>query len=393
MWSNHSSHGASSHAGTCKHVNAAFGLCPAKPERECLVARVPWQTALSVVRCCFHCCQIYWQDRLGLSAIYKHWWQNPKFSGIGFDSHFQKELQPSLHSIVMHNYMIKRFSLFMYSRGSFLNATHLVEKNGGGGVVWAHGPYSQDWYRDGQLFDNATLAYINTHPVSVVHTDDTFKPITDFAETWLKGFPNGGHFFTTNRWDDASELSVAIPQGYSAAQKDFESDLGNLGANRQRTNLLMCCCMSDRGGRYKKVEKLMKMGVCSDEGTAVKGVGFREYFNRLSNSKFVLSPSGNGFACYRDLEAVVAGAVTVLDGFLSGGKHLFDSTFPAIHVPVDITAGRGAPVPVYTQEITAAWLEAEYAKIEARRDELDVAKLFWPYWMYHVFEQVPDCGA
>lgn len=39
--------------------------------------------------------------------------------------------------------------------------------------------------------------------------------------------------------------------------------------------------------------------------------------------------------------------------------------------------------------MTVDWLEAQYAALEARRDELNVAKAFWPFWLYHVFLQVP----
>ena len=41
----------------------------------------------------------------------------------------------------------------------------------------------------------------------------------------------------------------------------------------------------------------------------------------------------NRYACYRDVEAVAAGAVPVLDGYRSGGKNLFGDDFPAIHIP------------------------------------------------------------
>ena len=68
--------------GSCHDVKASFQLCDRHPPRECLLARVPWQTAIGSARCCFHCCMHYWQDILGLSDIYKHWFENPKFLNL-----------------------------------------------------------------------------------------------------------------------------------------------------------------------------------------------------------------------------------------------------------------------------------------------------------------------
>jgi hypothetical protein len=331
----------------------------------------------------------------------------------------------------MHNYMLKRFSLFMWEvvprpkqrkamrnatgagrksgRLVTLNATHLVARNGGGGVVWAHGSVTESWERDGCMFNDIVRSYINSHPVSVTHVDDTSKKATGDVKKWLHSFPYGGKFFTTNRFDDNDDygFTVAIPQGVSPSQVGFESNLRDSGANKNRSNLLMCCCMrTGRANRENRILDLVKSRACSDQpfSTGHQTVPFHEYLARMSNSKFVLSPTGNGFANHRDLEAAVAGAVPVLDGHCSGGKWLFDDRFPAIHLPVELKLGRpsalgglrgphgGPPVPEYKrpEAITRAWLEAEYAKLEARRDELDVAKLYWPHWLYRVFLQIPD---
>jgi len=77
-------------SGTCHDVRRSFGLCDHHPPRECLLARVPWQTPLSVVRCCFHCCMHSWQRRLGLVDVFNHWWENPRFEDSNFQIDFDK---------------------------------------------------------------------------------------------------------------------------------------------------------------------------------------------------------------------------------------------------------------------------------------------------------------
>jgi len=136
----------------------------------------------------------------------------------------------------------------------------------------------------------------------------------------------------------------------------------------------------------------MKNGACTDEGLAKPSyhVSGDVYMEKLATSKFVLSPAGNGYSCYRDTEAAAAGAVPVLDGWRSGGKHLFDATFPAIHVPECSTGPSENPRYCHPEAITRKFLEDEYLKLEARRDELNTAKVYWPYWLYHVFRQVPS---
>ena len=122
-------------------------------------------------------------------------------------------------------------------------------------------------------------------------------------------------------------------------------------------------------------------GVCSDQiGTKALP---DEYVQHLTNSKFALSMVGLGKQCFRDTEIIVAGGVAVLDANHSGGSKLYDYNMPVLHMPIcqqNYCA---------MENMTKTWFEAEYSKLEARRDELTVSKSFWPYWLYHVFLQVP----
>lgn len=123
-------------------------------------------------------------------------------------------------------------------------------------------------------------------------------------------------------------------------------------------------------------------GVCSDQiGTKASP---EEYIRNLTNSKFSLSPIGGGKQCYRDTDIIVAGGVPVLDGYLSGGPTLYDENVPVIHAPMCKNQNY-----CDLEKMTKSWFESEYAKLEARRDELSVSKSVWPYWLYHVFLPVP----
>ena len=437
--------------GTCSDVKTHFSLCEHAPPRECLISRIPWQTATSAISCCFHCCMHYWQDNLGLSDIYRHWFENKedpmlkdwdysggyKFFGGSpgvLDPKDQVSFVPDLDSVVLTVNSVRRFSLFMWnkqthdtdgrpSKGYVMhNSTRFVRQNGGGGVVQLHGPRSLH-SPNGEttaLFVDEVIDYVTSHPVSTLYIQDTWK-LRDYSFARLHtslsepAYPNGGHFFAMNTFASAGDGPiVAIPLGTDTAK--FERDVGDLNQNRNRSQLLMCCCMTNRANRGTRIRELESMsgGVCSDLN--VRKVSPKEFARRMANSKFVLSPIGAGNQCFRDSEIIAAGGVAILDGFLSGGHNLrggldlFDSSMPAIHVPLcNKPAGgpknRSFSEPIssngisgrlnycYPESMTKEWFEKEYAKLEARRHKLNVAKVYWPYWLYHVFIQVPARGT
>ena len=53
------------------------------PTRECLLTPVPAWTSLASVTCCFRCCLLTWQQRLGLSHNEQHWQRQ----GVDFYTH------------------------------------------------------------------------------------------------------------------------------------------------------------------------------------------------------------------------------------------------------------------------------------------------------------------
>lgn len=331
-----------------------------------------------------------------MTDIYNHWWANPDFEDVDFHTGFErrpKNTIPHLDSVIFQQNSIKRFSLFMWQepkeRGGAVqahNATHLVQQNGGGGVTWLHGPVSQN-LDTLKPFDDSTAEYVKTHPVSIIYQSDSWKPKFDFVFSRLGGsldstrFPKGGRLYVTNAIGNELGPVTSIPLG--SMDPKFEIHLNDRSQNKDRNTRLMCCCMYPRASRDTRIAKLNNLngGVCGD--VPLQMTSPQEYAVRLSNSKFALSPIGQGKQCFRDVETIVAGSVPVLDAYISGGPMLYDREMPVLHQPIcGHTYCR-------MENMTAAYFDREYAKLEARRNELNVAKAFWPYWLYQVFRQVP----
>jgi hypothetical protein len=187
----------------------------------------------------------YWQVSLGLSDIFKHWFENPELKDWNYHAGYGKDggnMIPDLNSVVMQVNSVKRFSLFMWntktgSSTDLLNATHLVRENDGGGVTWSHGdtihPF-EDWVNE----------YVTSHPVSVVYQSDSWKVRYPFsrlkADARKDSFPTGGHYYSINSIEDTGPI-VGIPLGVMTNR--FERHLGNRAQTRDRKKLLMCCCM------------------------------------------------------------------------------------------------------------------------------------------------------
>ena len=322
---------------------------------------------------------------------------------------------PSLDSVIMSRNSIRRFSLFMWAndRTSPLgvrafNATHLVaEHNGGGGVVLLHGPVSQGGDTENP-YSAPELEYVIHHPVSVVFQTDSWR--ARFPISRLGNLEHGGHFYTTNvNGEELDEKIVSYPLGAMwpryelylgdasvrrAGSLDISRGSGGVGNGRNddgRPDRLRCCCMSPRANRHERIREMEEAsgGVCSDN--VLSSSTPVDFPQRLSRSRFAVSMVGQGRQCFRDTEILLAGAVPLLDGYISGGKKLYGDDVPALHMEICRVKGNGNYCNL--SAITPEWLDAEYAKIEERRAELNLRKFYWPYWLYHVFAQVPAAPA
>ena len=97
------------------------------------------------------------------------------------------------------------------------------------------------------------------------------------------------------------------------------------------------------------------------------------------NAEFVLAPQGKGRACYREWEALAAGAAALVDWDPSPAMAALYDGLPVVRV----RDWRG---------VTPAFLEGELARLRAAdaRGDLDLRKLYLPYWIARFTETLVD---
>lgn len=98
---------------------------------------------------------------------------------------------------------------------------------------------------------------------------------------------------------------------------------------------------------------------------------FAAYFDDLASSKFVISPPGSGFDCYKTWEALVVGCIPIVKR--SPIVALFDD------LPVVIIDD--------WNEVTEDFLNKKYEEMSARQYNLD--KLWFGYWL-HVIQEAKN---
>ena len=107
------------------------------------------------------------------------------------------------------------------------------------------------------------------------------------------------------------------------------------------------------------------------------GDGHDDYVRNLLEAKFVASPQGNGRACHRDWEALAAGAVPLLDWDASPAMADLYAELPVVRV----RDWRG---------VTPSFLADALADVKRRaaRREIDMRRLYLPYWVARFTEHM-----
>lgn len=203
--------------------------------------------------------------------------------------------------------------------------------------------------------------------------------------TALGEAPSSTHFFFSNPKGTAGDaLSHPVPRGLHSDAATWASLLDGRevmgggtaavpafspAAAAARPTLLLCgCCMNyGYSHRTKKLETLRNNSFKCAAGGGRTTVGRHEFIELLLTSRFVFSPAGHGHANHRDWEALVAGAVPVVD-----------------YSPDHAELWEGLPV-VQVRDwatVTPAFLEAEWRRLAASRDELRMEKVWWPWWLH-----------
>lgn len=92
-------------------------------------------------------------------------------------------------------------------------------------------------------------------------------------------------------------------------------------------------------------------------------ISYRQYLQELAESKFVLSPRGSGWDCYRTWEALIVGSYPIVK-----------------HSPLDVLY-EGLPVVIVDDwnSITQKFLEKKFEEFSCKTWNLE--KLYAPYWL------------
>lgn len=96
--------------------------------------------------------------------------------------------------------------------------------------------------------------------------------------------------------------------------------------------------------------------------TNIETKNHEEYLKKMAQAKFILSPAGNGLDCHRTWEALLVGAVPIIE------NSTLDELF--VDLPVLIINN--------WQDITREYLEKKY--IEMQQKEYDYNKIYFEFW-------------
>ena len=129
---------------------------------------------------------------------------------------------------------------------------------------------------------------------------------------------------------------------------------------RDRPNLVLAGCMSNRAGRGEKLKRLEANGLTRYMGKCSE----KQFSAQLLTSKFVVSPFGAGHNNHRDWEVLLAGAIPIVD-YEPNFADMWDG-LPVVQVKNWSTISR-------------PFLEATWKRMQDER--YSVSKAYLPYWL------------
>lgn len=385
---------AFSGAAACAASKERFGLCTGEAPRECLIARVPWRTPLPGVQCCFECCMQTWEHKLGLGRLSAAW------------QTLENKTEPAIHDVSFHPEL----------QGHYYSHVRVNRKELGKELVFLEdelrdkGVEVEELPRGGMLCNRDSLLldrHATPRVVSMLKNDPVTLYNVGDKNLVVNKLTSEVPVFTNNAAPDAAlspTLRVRLtPLDLHAGFRDLITQIDI--ANTNRTNDFMCCCMTDRGGRSPRAREFQKYGLCTTYKHNKK-TAINRYVDTMVHSRIVWSPMGHAIRCFRDLEALYAGAAIMLDSLrgktaasqasqlsgFPGSDKSSDFTYFSHKVPVIWLPGHGKDLQ-YEMDIdfSVDWMEAQYAKIlEADKNgALDLAEIYWPYWFYHMTRDMP----
>lgn len=394
--------------------------CGDEVERDCLRASVPFRTPYTRVKHCFECCVRHWLRESGLLANIEHHVSKLASDGYGSSKRgpdtadFGRD--PASNVLVhthafgaisharMHPYhgctvtpsardasfllgslyqfdpntVVKRFHRDGVATGTQAACVHAIRSHWERLVldVWRQAKYVPDR----QVFDRTNLVLANN--------------VANLSGSWCS---HPKMFCSNERVDKIIERAIGV-RAISVWHAVLEHP--RLPSFPKQQRLLLCCCMNVDAKHGSRRSKLALLARFPEFGCATKNLTRRQHLGPpvddlprlqiekdtlqsvrdyklqpgevdahmpmlLLNSKFVFSPAGIAEQCFRDYEAMVAGAYPIVDASTWEPRRTFLAGLPAVVVQD-------------WASVTPAFLEATWQRLESR--SFDVRQLYLPYY-------------
>ncbi|KAL7459547.1 hypothetical protein ACHAWC_011342 [Mediolabrus comicus] len=190
-------------------------------------------------------------------------------------------------------------------------------------------------------------------------------------------------FTTTHQWLDHPKV-FSLPLGIrdrskSPGKRKIVEDLTTIQKNMtlaDRTELLLIA-----QAKSESRNAIAEHVISNFNGTIKnKYRDGSDYLGNLRHAKFILSPSGMGWDCYRTWEALCMGTIPILERYYrkDGFYRVFDD-LPVLWVD-------------HYDNVTPSLLEASYPTILAKAEEYNFAKLTNQWWVDFInsFRDIPQ---
>jgi hypothetical protein len=145
----------------------------------------------------------------------------------------------------------------------------------------------------------------------------------------------------------------------------------------EHNNLVLCAisALTDKKRRPSGRNRLLYLRNLHRKGIFNYNLNSKDYFNCLSNFKFIISPEGNGIDCHRHYEALIAGSIPIIEEN-SGIRNKY----------------YGCPI-LFTKdysEITPEYLNKCYNEMIDK--EWDFSRLFLGYYSEEIQKEIKKNG-
>uniref|UniRef100_A0A7S4GJB1 Exostosin GT47 domain-containing protein n=1 Tax=Eutreptiella gymnastica TaxID=73025 RepID=A0A7S4GJB1_9EUGL len=368
-------------SATCSYTDD----CPPM-DRECLRAFIPFGTPYERVVCCFRCC-MRWAKREFFTF-------NQQACSVPV-RRCRHRIVPELETpVLLSHTMVSRFADYQFCGfgfcGDWANAWDFpsmkrtpVRRSGFISVhthspsmkpftqcilpklqfpVMVHSPGGSRW---------PTMPAIQRHR----HTHGLFDalpdvgPPRDFSQVTPEGV--AARQPLPFRYSKVHFMPIGVLAPVRIHNQLMAAAANGTAAGTGKSRLLLCRGMTDRktdtGSRQAKMKVLNRNGFKECQ----VNTNVPELFRVMADADFVASPAGDDFQNFRDTEAVISGAIILVD--YQPWLHELRQGMPVVEVR-------------NWRDVTKEWLEERLAEMrrKIRKREVSLTKAYLPHWLYEL---------